>query len=139
MTRSPFTKALRQQLFNAVHPRGDVPGAQAGNLRCRRRVDLLEIQEHDLPIDRWQFPYERVDPVERPLAVEPLLFIDRLPQRIERTGFDECRRMGLRPDDVRCRDVVRDAVDPRAQRALPLEAGEAAPQRNMNFLEEIAA
>ena len=125
MTRSPFPKTLRQQLLDAVHSGRHVTGAQAGNLRRRRRVDLLEIQEHHLPIDRRQLPYERVDPVKGPLTVEPLLFIDRLRQRIESTGLDECRGMGLRSNDARSGDVVSDSVDPCPQRALPLEAGKA--------------
>ena len=43
------------------------------------------------------------------------------------------------PDDVGCRHIMRDPIDPGSQRASRIEASKTAPQREMNFLYEVAA
>jgi len=43
------------------------------------------------------------------------------------------------PDDVRCGSVMGDAVYPGSQRALLIRARETAPEREVNFLTQVAA
>ena len=138
MTRSPFTKTLRQRPLDAVNPRRYASGTQAGDLRRRRRIDVLEIQEHYLAIDRRELPYERVDLSERALAVESRLFVDGIWKRVDRFRVDERGSVSLRAYHVRRGDVVRHPVHPRPQRTPAVEPGKAPPQRDVDLLEEIS-
>jgi len=72
---------------------------------------------------------------ERHLPVRIRRYLQRL------NFFQAQQQLRARPplrNDVGCRRVVSDAIDPRSQRAQSAKAFERSPQRKMNFLKEVA-
>src|SRR5262245_53655910 len=60
-------------------------------------------------------------------------------QRFELIECEQGYRRALLARDVRRRDVVRDAIGPGANRAATVERRKAAPQREMDVLQQVAA
>ena len=48
----------------------DIRRRKAGDLRDRRRIHLLQIRNHDLPVQRLELPYESRELLQRPLLID---------------------------------------------------------------------
>src|SRR5262245_33933414 len=134
-----LVKAPNQDVLDATHFCGDVRSRQAGDLCDRRSVQLFEIQQHDLPIEWLQLSDQVMHLFERSMSIEHVLFVSNLDHRfnafVER---DERRCVGLRSQHFRRNGVVSNAVDPRPNRAPPVESGKASPQRDVDLLQQVA-
>ena len=137
-TASSLVKALPENLFNAMYFRSHVARGQSGDVANRCGLDALEVEEDDLTIERREGLHQRKNPLHRPLLIGFDLDAVVCRHRRELVETDERWCVRAPPDDLRRRGVVRHAVDPGAKRAPPVEPGEAPPECDVNFLEEIA-
>src|SRR4029453_9508706 len=137
MVKDRFVKATGQYLLDSVNSRRDIAGRQPRDLGDRRRVDFFEIEKHHLSIDRTKVANQVIQPVECSPAIEPVLFVDRIRDRFEILAGDQTGRTRSRSNHVRRGDVVRHPVQPGPDRTAAVETREAAPQRDMDLLEQI--
>src|SRR5581483_3881957 len=126
----------RQDLLDAVNFRRCIPGGQTRQLGDTARVNSFQVRQNDGAIQRLQTSYQRSEPFDVHLAIG----VRRDRPHVDFVEADE--RTGARASLLHCprdRGVMRHAVDPSSQRAAPLECFEAAPQRQMDLLQQIAA
>ena len=107
--------------------------APDNDFRYRRRVFVLEVEEHHLPIERTETLNQPMESIESTLSIEAVFPIDGVCDGVE-ILVDRHQRAGTgaRPEDAGNRGVVRHAIDPRAQRASAVIARETSPQRHVN-------
>lgn len=129
-----------ENLLDAMNPCPDVRQREACDLAHRFRVKAFQIAQHELAVEQFKPLNQRQNAGKRLLTVRRFLEVLR-----DLLSFDlfegkkDQRIPFLLPDDIGCRYVMRHPINPGSQRASRLEALKAAPQREMNFLYEIAA
>ena len=133
-------KSADEDRFDPMDLRSHAACRNAGYLTDRGRIHVFEIQKHELTIERL----EALDELEEPLRVQALICIPRVVGLV-RSRFELCeaheisRIRAALPNDVRRGGIVRDAINPRPHRTALLEFVEAAPERDVNLLKQIAA
>src|SRR5271157_491860 len=134
-------KLADQHNLNPMDLAPDIHHGQSRYLRNRFRVQIFQIRQNHLAVGR----------------IEPLDQREQTRQRLAtvRGGFDVFAtglNLGLfqsqkgryipftfgLPNDVRRRRVMRNTVDPGSKRAPSIELPQAAPQRQMDLLREVA-
>src|SRR4051812_20304655 len=133
-----FAESASQNFLDAMDLRGDVAGGDAGDLRDARGVGALEVEQDDLPVERIQLLDEIAQPLHRLLMIERRLGIAARRKVVNVVETHRRPRAGAPvPDHVRRRNVVGNAIHPRPQRAIAGESLQAAPDGEMNVLEQI--
>ena len=133
-------KSASQNVFDAMNLNPHVAGRKTHNFSDRRRIHVFQVKKHQFAIQRP----EAMDQLKQPFESQSFLRIPLVVALI-RHGFDFFQThqasgsQSPLPDHMRCRCVVRHTIRPGSQRTSPVEPFEAAPQREMNFLNEIAA
>ena len=115
-----------------------LPGGDAHHLRDLRRAQTLEVQNDEFPVQRSQ-PLNQLHEAREQHAPVSVWFDSNLPD-IEIIESDQ-RPRPLAPfvHHMGRRHVVRDAIDPCAQRALTIETIEAPPEIQVDVLEQVLA
>ena len=132
------SKAALQQLLDAVNLLRDVAGRQAKHVADGRRVQILQVEEDHVAIDRFELPYQLAQPFGDGRFVVQALDRRFLRPLIELLEADQMRASGISMPAHEARGrVVRHAVDPGAQRALIPESREAAPDGDMDVLQQV--
>jgi len=133
-------KSASQNVFDAMNLNPHVAGRETHNFSDRSRIHVFQIKKHQFAIQRL----EAMDELKQPLESQSFLRIPPVIALIRR-GFDffqthqASESQPPLPNDIRCCRVVRHTIRPGSQRTPPVEEFEAAPQSEMNFLNEIAA
>src|SRR5215510_16033106 len=118
--------------------RGDVSRRQPGDVGYRRGVQPLKIQKDHLPILRPERMNEFHESIQRQLLVQ--MFIDAFIGRdLKDVNVNEYWIPRPTSNDVGHSSVMCDPVNPSSQRAALIEKCKAAPQCEVDFLNEIAA
>src|ERR1022692_283348 len=131
-------KGAGQDPLDAVNLGGDVARRQAGNLADSRRVHALQIREDHLAIQRLQLLHEGQKAAQRLLLAgvrrRRVRHLLQLFQADQGVGVDAAL-----PYDMGYGGVVRHAINPGAQPAPRVPAREAAPEREVDLLQQVAA
>lgn len=116
----------------------DVGTGQPRDLRDVAGVEPFEVEEHHLPVDRFQLMDETDQSLHREPAIELSYGIHPVRPRVQFVEAGE-RGLGAAANHLGDGDVVRDAVSPGTEGAAPVKAVEALPEREVNVLQQIAA
>jgi hypothetical protein len=105
----------------------------------RSGVEPFEVQQNQLSLEWFKSVNHRHQVFTGPAIVELLFVIDAVRHCRQLVEANETGSAPSPPDHLRRRDVVRDPVDPGAQRAPSVEGGKAAPHGEVDLLEQVEA
>ena len=144
--RSSGVHPARQDAFDTMDLRGDVRRRQTCHLPNRRGIELFEIEQHDLSILCNELLNEVGELRTSAFGIESL--VDARSKCVlgtYRPAYIECvqwylsARTAVVADGVRCRNVMSDAIHPGSQRTPAIERRKAAPEGEVNLLQEVLA
>lgn len=136
--RASHVEPFAQDVFDAVNLHGNIWGRKAGDLRNGIRIHAFEIGNDDLTVERLE-PLDQGREAVQGFSVtgsEFAMFTAR--EDFERLDADQLFTISALPNHICGGDIVRYAIDPSAQGAAAIEAGEAAPKVEVNVLKQVA-
>jgi len=118
---------------------GDIRGGQARDFSDRGGIEAFEIGENHVPVKRLETLDQTEQAIERMTAIGRVLAAVGIGKMLQLFKSDEFLSTGSAlPQNMRRTDVVSDAIDPGAKRAAAIKAVETSPQRDVNFLQQVA-
>jgi hypothetical protein len=115
-----LSKLLRQNLPDAVKFCCNVPWSYADDLADRNGIQILEVQEHELPIERLEAMDQRNEALHGPLLVYDA-FTVWLCGKLEVIEAHELWLFRSSPQTVGCCGVVGNSIHPCSNRTPPAE------------------
>ena len=92
-----------------------------------------------MPVKRLETLDQTEQAIERMTAIGRVLAAVGIGKMLQLFKSDEFLSTGSAlPQNMRRTDVVSDAIDPGAKRAAAIKAVETSPQRDVNFLQQVA-
>src|SRR5450432_2401922 len=130
-------KAAGKNVLDAVNFHCDTRGRKPRDVRDGGHVHLLQIRNHDLPVQRFELPDEPRKLLERALPIDVRLAIPGRSRPFDLFQTHKARVLAALPVDVRNSGIVSDPERPRLQRAPSVKDFEASPELKVDVLPEI--
>jgi len=128
-----------ENILDPVNSCPDVCRGKASDLAHGFRVKTFQISQNQLAVDEFKPLDQRQKARKRLLTVRRFLDVLRGLLSFDIFEREKDRRVPFLSGDVGCRHVMRNPIDPGSQRASRIEVFKTAPQRQMNFLQEVAS
>src|SRR5581483_7356370 len=136
MAFSSLLKLASQQVLDAVNFGRYISGGESGDLANGGGVQSFQIRKDHVTVERFEPLNQSQQAIEILVSVRSVLSANEIWKALQFFQIDQdLRSRTALVCHVRCRDVVRDAVNPRAHRTSTVESYETPPERHVNVLQ----
>src|ERR1035437_1311621 len=130
-------KTAGKDILDPMNFHSDIGRRKPSNFRDGGRVHVLQMRNHDLPVQRFELPDEPRELLQRSLAIDVRLAILARRGPLDLFEPHKSRVLPALPVHVRNSGVVSHPKRPRLQRAPSVKNLEASPELKVDILPEI--